>query len=200
MGYETTFKLKSELDSQFIGWMTEVKQSNNDEYKNVLIALCMRALDEPDMTALHKIYREIEFSLRSLVNLYSQEWKYYLKNRLEKEGEIWFCGWDKARHGNSNVWEDEDSIINFFMKELFIKAVQPCKSAFENDTNFWNKYDQIRESLEELEDCVTDMWDHKFIDFYREHPELATEDGDDTPEPDNFEERDSEDEGEEIEE
>ena len=183
MGYETHFRLKGELDNRFKSWMKEVKKEEIERQKNVLLATCMLTkLDKGDSFELSKAYETISMAFRMYLNYLVESWKISLQQRLDyedeydKKGEVYFCGWNHAEGNGGPTWESEEDIINYFVPNIFLLAVEPCASPFdrENDT-YHEKLEQISEYVDDIECSVIDMMDGQFISFYRNSPDLADE-------------------------
>ena len=186
MGYDTSFKLKAPIDKRFVGWMRDVKLSDIEESKNVLIAVCMKSgVQEPDAVELSKAYRKIDFSLRLYINYLIEDWKNNHKGDVGDE--FSFCGWEYARGREIRIDDEYDpatEIRNDFCPHLFFSAIEASKGKFESDNNdYYSKYEAISDAVNEIEDTVWDTMNKYFVSFYRQHPELADEEGDDTPDP-----------------
>ena len=186
MGYDTSFKLKAPLDKRFVGWMRDVKPGDIEESKNVLIAVCMKSgVQEPDASELSKVYKKIDFSLRLYINYLIEDWKN--KHKGDAGDEYSFCGWEYAR-GREIYFDDKydpaTEIRNDFCSYLFFSAIEASKGKFESDNDdYYSKLEAISDTVSEIEDIVWDTMNKYFISFYRQHPELADEEGDDTPGP-----------------
>ena len=186
MGYDTSFKLKAPIDQRFVGWMQDVKPSDIEESKNVLIAVCMKSqVNEPDAMELSKAYRKIDFSLRLYINYLIEDWKNSHKGDVGTEYS--FCGWELSR-GREIHFDDEydpaAEIRNEFCSHLFFSAIETTKGRFERDNDdYHSKYEAISDAVNEIEGTVWDTMNKYFVSFYRQHPELADEEGDDTPDP-----------------
>lgn len=186
MGYDTSFKLKAPIDKRFVGWMRDVKSSDIEESKNVLIAVCMKSqVNEPDTMELSKAYRKIDFSLRLYINYLIEDWKNNHKGDVGDEYS--FCGWELSRGREMRIDDDYDpatEIRNDFCSYLFFSAIEVTKGKFESDNDdYHSKYEAISDTVNEIEGTVWDTMNKYFVSFYRQHPELADEEGDDTPDP-----------------
>ena len=186
MGYDTSFKLKAPIDKRFIGWMRDVKSGDIEESKNVLIAVCMKSqVREPDEMEFRKAYKRIDFSLRLYINYLIEDWKN--KHKGDVGTEFSFCGWEYSRGGEIHIDDEYDpaaEIRNDFCSHLFFSAIEATKGKFESDNDdYHSKYEAIFAAVSEIEDVVWDTMNKYFISFYRQHPELADEEGDDTPDP-----------------
>ena len=183
MGYETHFRLKGELDKQFTSWMKEVKKEDINRQKNVLLATCMLTrLSKVDNFELNKVYNSISTAFRMYLNYLVEDWKINLQKRLDyedeydKKNEVYFCGWNHSEGHDDPTWEDEDDMINYFVPNIFLLAVESAASPFDNDDDtYYRKLEKISEYVNDLDDCVCDMMDSQFISFYRNHTELADE-------------------------
>ena len=186
MGYDTSFKLKAPIDKRFIGWMRDVKSGDIEEAKNVLIAVCMKSqVREPDDMEFRKAYKRIDFSLRLYINYLIEDWKN--KHKGDVGTEFSFCGWEYSRGREIHIDDEYDpaaEIRNDFCSYLFFSAIEVTKGKFESDNDdYHSKYEAISDTVNEIEDVVWDTMNKYFISFYRQHPELADEEGDDTPDP-----------------
>ena len=186
MGYDTSFKLKAPIDKRFTGWMRDVKSSDIEEAKNVLIAVCMKSqVREPDTVELSKAYRKIDFSLRLYINYLIENWKCAHKGDVGDEYS--FCGWELSRGREMHIDDNYDpatEIRDEFCPHLFFSAIEVTKGRFESDNNdYHSKYEAISDIVNEIEETVWDTMNKYFVSFYRQHPELADEEGDDTPDP-----------------
>lgn len=184
MGYDTSFKLKAPIDKRFTGWMRDVKSNDIEEAKNVLIAVCMKSqVKEPDEMEFRKAYKRIDFSLRLYINYLIEDWK--SKHKGDVGTEFSFCGWELSRGREIYIDDEYDpatEIRNDFCSHLFFTAIEATKGKFEQDNNdYYSKYESISDTVNEIEDVVWDTMNKYFVSFYRQHPELADEDGDDTP-------------------
>ena len=183
MGYDTSFKLKTPIDKRFTGWMRDVKSSDIEEAKNVLIAVCMKSqAREPDTVELSKAYRKIDFSLRLYINYLIEDWKCAHKGDVGDEYS--FCGWELSRGREMHIDDNYDpatEIRDEFCPHLFFSAIEVTKGRFESDNNdYHSKYEAISDIVNEIEETVWDTMNKYFVSFYRQHPELADEEGDDT--------------------
>ena len=186
MGYDTSFKLKAPIDKRFTGWMLDVKSSDIEEAKNVLIAVCMKSqVREPDTVELSKAYRKIDFSLRLYINYLIENWK--CAHKGDAGDEYSFCGWELSRGREMHIDDNYDpatEIRDEFCPHLFFSAIEVTKGRFESDNNdYHSKYEAISDIVNEIEETVWDTMNKYFVSFYRQHPELADEEGDDTPDP-----------------
>ena len=186
MGYDTSFKLKAPIDKRFVGWMRDVKSDDIEEAKNVLIAVCMKSqVREPDEMEFRKAYKRIDFSLRLYINYLIEDWKN--KHKGDVGTEFSFCGWELSRGREMCINDDYDpatEIRNEFCSHLFFSAIEATKGKFESDNDdYHSKYESVSDTVNEIEDVVWDTMNKYFVSFYRQHPELADEDGDDTPDP-----------------
>ena len=71
MGYQTTFRLKGELDNQFKTWMKSVTKSELTKYKVVLEGICMLPIEKTDNmrghTYMYKLY-ELDYYAHTYYN------------------------------------------------------------------------------------------------------------------------------------
>lgn len=186
MGYDTSFKLKAPLDKRFVGWMREVKSSDIEETKNILIAVCMKSqVREPNASELSKVYKNIDFSLRLYINYLIEDWK--CRHNGDVGTEYSFCGWELSRGREIHIDDNYDpatEIRNDFCSYLFFSAIEVTKGKFESDNDdYHSKFESISDIVNEIEESVWDTMNKYFVSFYRQHPELADEEGDDTPDP-----------------
>lgn len=180
MGYGTKFTLKKELDKEFksLGYM-DLKQSDIDAMEVLLVAQCMC---EDNYKSDH--YLEAEKRIATTLGMYvtylEERWKSNLKDRLDADGYVRFCGWEHSREGRDIAWSTTDDIVGFYLRELFLLAIIKTQDPLEDDSNYHIKQQKIFDLLADLPWNVNDMWDQKFINRYRDN-EDAEEQGDDTP-------------------
>lgn len=180
MGYSTTFRLKKELDSEFIPWVKEVKKSELDKYKAVLLAVCelqyKEDLKDRYSFSLYTLYDKVYFAVSNYVKLISSAWKIELQAKLNENKEIDFYGWEYSK--DDSIWENEEDLISFFTKDLFLDIIKPTSGAFDRDNaDYDNKIQQIWDQVNEIEDSVWIMLNHKFIRRYRDNEDADEDDG-----------------------
>lgn len=180
MSYQTTFRLKKELDSQFKSWMKSVSQSELTKYKVILEGTCMLPVKEDNSvysTYLHKCYDLVHSAISMYVKYLSESWKIGLTHRIDENNEIFFCGW---QYSNNDVspWESEDAIIDFYTEELFLYTIQATKGAFDyENTDYQDKLQKVADVVNSIEESVYDMWNQKFVERYRDSEDADESDG-----------------------
>lgn len=182
MGYETTFRLKGELDTQFKTWMDKVSQSDLTKYKVVLEGICMLPVSRNEKDRgffyLYNLYSDIRTAVQMYVKYVSEKWKEDLKDRIDDKNEIWFCGWEFSDSTGNSPWEDEDDLTDFFTEQLFLYVIQPTKGAFEHENDDYDeKLQKVSDTINDIEDSVFGMMNHKFIDRYRDSEDAYESDG-----------------------
>ena len=183
MGYYTSFKLKGEIDPEFKSWMKEgPTKSEINRSRTFLIATCMLAggnVSKDNMFNIDKIYKDVNFRLRFYISELKEDWKNHIAKEIETEGKVALCGWEFSKGSAHDTWTDE-SIEEHFMHNIFMLAVFDAGTPFDDETDKYNrKYEQVTDIVDEIESCVIDMMDHKFVARYRDS-EDAIEHGDDT--------------------
>lgn len=196
MGYQTTFRLKGELDDQFKTWMKSVTKSELTKYKVVLEGICMLPVEKNDNmrghTYMYKLYGDINTAVSMYVEYIIESWKIWIKDRINENNEIYFCGWEYSNSGNNSPWESKEDLVDFFTEQLFLYVIQPTQGAFEyKNDDYYDKLQKVSDSINEIEDSVYGMMNHKFVNRYRDSEDAYESDGYDHRFP---EEKDDEDE------
>lgn len=188
MGYQTTFRLKKELDSKFKPYIGKpIDASEKLEGKMMITAECMKNIrtvtedgknNEMVEIDYRKLFKAISWQVRSYVLTVQQDWKYYVEQHLKKNNnEIWFCGWEYSEGRNSmSSWDSVDEVISFFTEQLFLHAMHPTSSPYADEhDDYYQKLQEISDEINEIEDAVNRTMDSEFIGFYRDNEELADE-------------------------
>lgn len=180
MGYETHFRLKGEIDPKFKFWGNdEPNDIKIKKQKEILVATCMHLpiKGENDEVSLTKQYDKVSFALRLYIAYIVEKWKFFIKERLDNEkSEIYFCGWQFSNR-DGNAWTEE-SLEEYFTKNLFQLAIWDVGSPFDENTDrYYKKLEQITGYVDDIEDCVWDLWDRMFIDRYRDSEDAYESDG-----------------------
>ena len=114
-------------------------------------------------------------------------WDWKNNHKGDVGTEYSFCGWEYARGRQMHFDHEYDpaaEIRNEFCSHLFFSAIEATKGRFERDNDdYHSKYEAISDIVNEIEETVWDTMNKYFVSFYRQHPELADEEGDDTPDP-----------------
>lgn len=208
MGYETHFRLKGELDEQFKPFVKKpFPKAELAKNKKTLWAAIMlspkKFFDEkefPDTMNISKIYSLIDFLVRGYIMMLSQNWKYGLEKELKENGkETFFCGWQYSdSRGSNSSWDDEDDLCQFFTGSLFDSIVYYACHQYGNGKEDEENIDydtNIRETIDELDDSVSEFWNHKFIERYRDNADADEDDGNMRQFPENVENTEQEDNG-----
>jgi len=182
MGYSTTFRLKGELDDQFKTWMRNVTKSELTKYKVVLEGICMLPVEKDENmrghTYMYKLYGDINTAVSMYVKYIIESWKADLKNRIDENNEIDFCGWEYCDSRNDSPWENDDDLTDFFTEQLFLYVIQPTQGAFEyKNDDYYDKLQKVSDSINEIEDSVYSMMNHKFVERYRNSEDADESDG-----------------------
>ena len=182
MGYQTTFRLKGELDNQFKTWMKSVTKSELTKYKVVLEGICMLPIEKTDNmrghTYMYKLYDDINTAVTMYVNYIVESWKIDLKNRIDENNEIWFCGWEFSDSGNDSPWENKEDLVDFFTEQLFLYVIQPTSGAFDyKNDDYYDKLQKVFDNINDIDDSVYDMMNHKFVNRYRDSEDAYESDG-----------------------
>ena len=179
MGYSTTFRLKGELDEQFKGWGKTYTDLELEEYKSLIMAVCLTAADNYSSgsflySRLRKIYVEVASAVRTYIHCLENNWKLSLTQELkDNNNQIDVYGWNYSEN-NSSDWPD--AYVSYFVNNLFEVAIFNTESPFDSKHNkFDEKKQQIWDYVRDIEEEVRDNMMRKFVNFYRDHPELADE-------------------------
>lgn len=181
MGYQTNFRLKGELDSQFkSSYYKDISKKEVQRYKSVLVAICMSELPEDKRTNFFELsayFDKLYTAVQACVNIYIETWKQNLKDRFEGN-EVYFCGWEYSDGRDVSIWDNEEDLICFYANDLFEILTSPAKSRFdeENDT-YCKKLQQISDQVDSLEESVWSLMNQKFINFYRDSDKADESDG-----------------------
>lgn len=177
MGYETTFTLKKELDSEFKPSFN-YKEGEKEKERSVLIATCMlRGFEEADgYFGLRKSYDNISMAIRSYAVTIENEWKNNLSERINEKNEINFCGWEYSKD-DSAFGDEEDSYLDYVIDELFSLAIIKVDGPWDKDTAYHAKRQDIIEVVDGIEDLVWSHMDWKFIKRYRNSDDATEYDG-----------------------
>ena len=185
MGYDTTFKLKGELDPIFDTVYKSVPEdrlcTSIVEQRVVLLAHCLYE-DNLARKDLMVLYRTIALECSVYVHYLIEKWKYDLNKNLKEIGEVHFRGWEYCR---SNMCEDgvvEQDVVNRVTEDLFLIAILKSNNPLmSGDSTYYEKKRLLLERIDEVEYFIENAWNKKFIEFYRDS-DKAVEEGDDTPE------------------
>lgn len=183
MGYQTTFRLKKELDDEFVSWMNKVSKEDLAKAKTILGATCMTAIDEYSDKKNHiidkyKIWDTISSALNQYIFLLREDWKIALKSRFNENKEIYFCGWEYSDGHNGSAFETLDDYTAFLMEQIYPIAISRTKGRFDKDNeDFYEKEHQIYEYINEIEDEVWSVMNHIFIERYRDNEDADEDDG-----------------------
>ena len=87
MGYQTTFRLKKEIDGDFVSWMKNVGKEDLAKAKTIFGATCMTSIDEysdkkSNIIDKYKIWDSISSALKQYVYLLREDWKINLESRI----------------------------------------------------------------------------------------------------------------------
>lgn len=181
MGYQTNFRLKGELDSQFKSFYSkDISKKEVQRYKSALVAICMSELPEDKRTNFFELsvcFDKIYTATQACVNIYIETWKQNLKDRFE-DNKVHFCGWEYSDGRDISIWDNEEDLICFYANDLFEILISPASSRFdkENDT-YYEKLQQISNQVDSLEESVWSLMNQKFIDFYRDSDKADESDG-----------------------
>lgn len=181
MGYETTFRLKGELDSKFKGWGKSSTKAEREQYESILLATCKlvslnyEANKNSLSSYLVKAYKDIDFATELYVNMLVNNWKVSLEKDLkDNNNETYFCGWRYA-DPNQSAWESIEDLKSYFKRGLFQESIYPTGSPYEDNNEYSIKLDRIQSYIDDLESCVYDCLGNEFVKFYRNNPDLADE-------------------------
>lgn len=180
MGYSTTFRLKKELDSDFVPWVKKIDESELNKYKSILRAICelpyKDELKDRYSTSLFALYNKIYYIVNAYVTLISSAWKIDLKSRFYDDNKINFWGWEYSK--DDAIWKDENDVAEFFTNDLFCTVVKPTSGPFDQDNDDYNqKAQEIWDQINEIEDSVWTALNHKFIRRYRNSEDADESDG-----------------------
>lgn len=182
MSYYTSFKLKGELDTQFrplFGTSNESKYIN--KYENVLFAICMEDRTNYTPEDYSKLYDTLERYVNMYINLLLSDYWSSLQNELKNNNStIEFYGWQYCKSSFSPLYESKEDFIAKQASMLFRTAIIKCDNYWDKDSTYNCKYTEVLETIDGIKEITNDFASESFIKFYREHPELADEDGDDT--------------------
>lgn len=183
MGYQTTFRLKKEIDDDFVSWMHEVKSEDLAKAKTILASTCMTAIDDYSDKKSHiidkyKIWDSISSALKQYLYLLREDWKINLKSRFNENKEISFCGWNYSDGHGGSAFESLDVYSAFLMEQIYPIAISSTKGRFEKDNeDFYEKEHQIYEYINEMEDEVWEIMNQEFIKRYRDNEDADEDDG-----------------------
>ncbi len=178
MGYSTTFRLKGEIDERF--QPNKYRVPNVSKSMSILTAICLHKFVIETKTfcfytTFEQIYENLRFALHELICDVEQVVKQNFV--LDKNKEIYFYGWqysdESSRLGFDTLEEFEKCILD----QLFQIVACPTSTRFDkNHEDFNEKEDQISDILNDIEYEVKEIVTFNFVQYYREHPELADED------------------------
>lgn len=182
MSYNTTFRLKGELDSQFKTWMKSVTKSELNKYRVVLEGICILPVEKSENqrghTYMYKLYSDIYTAVSMYVKYLIENWKIGLKSRIDEKNEILFCGWRFSDSGSGSPWDNEEDLTDFFTEQLFLYVIQPTKGAFDyENSDYDEKLQKVSDTINDIEDSVYEMMDKKFIERYRDSDDAYESDG-----------------------
>lgn len=183
MGYQTTFRLKKNIDDDFVSWMKEIKPEELVKAKTILGATCITAIDEYGDKKNHiidkyKIWDAISIAMKQYIYLLREDWKINLKSRINENNEVSFCGWNYSDGHGSLAFESLDVYSAFLMEQIFPIAISSTKGRFERDNeDFYEKERQIYEYINVMEEEVWEIMDHDFIKRYRDNEDADEDDG-----------------------
>jgi len=189
MGYSTTIRLKGKLADQFMPCRRGGSPFDKEMLKTVFLSLCMREsnFENTNQWTLIQLYKELYNSLKDYASYIEEEWKVRTKQSLDDNDNcIDFHGWEYSdSRSMENPWESTDDIVSFYIDNIFKYVTIRHDSPFgevagsrAKSENFYNKYDQINEELNDIELSINSMLDHQFIDYYRDSEFADEDDGD----------------------
>lgn len=190
MSYYTSFKLKGELDKQFLPLYSQHSSTDYiEKYKNVLFAICMEDMRNKKPEDYFKLYETLSIYTKMFLNILLTEYYLYIQDTLKSEDNtISFCGWQYSRSSLSTLYTDKEDMIAHQVSYLFKIAIIKCGDYWAKDSTYHDKYSEVIEAIDSIVETANDFASASLVEFYREHPELAEEKGDDTLEDNNLEE------------
>ena len=186
MGYETTFRIKGELDPLFKPFKNStVKELTRliENEKTLIMVQCLRVGSNLSVNELKLLLDSITASCTYYLLNLSERWKCYVSEEIAKDGEVFFCGYRYSRRGmcgSCTEYGDEFSYSTILARELLLEATRNVDNS--DDSTYLSKRNKIEQLLKEAEETIDSEWNNKFIQFYRNNRDKAEECGDDTPE------------------
>jgi len=183
MGYQTTFRLKKEIDDNFVSWMDKIKPEELAKAKTILASTCMTAIDDYSDKKSHiidkyKIWDSISSALKQYLYLLREDWKINLKSRFNENKEVDFYGWNYSDGHGGSAFDTLDDYSTFLMEQIYPIAISSTKGRFEKDNeDFYEKEHQIYEYINEMEDEVWEIMNQEFIKRYRDNEDADEDDG-----------------------
>lgn len=183
MSYKTTFRLKKEIDGDFVSWMAEINPEDLAKAKTIFGSTCMTAIDENSDKKNHiidkyKIWDSISSAMKQYIFLLREDWKVNLKSKINENNEVSFCGWNYSDGHGGSTFENLDAYSAFLMEQIYPIAISSTKGRFEKDNeDFYEKEHQIYEYINEMEDEVWEIMDQEFIERYRDNEDADENDG-----------------------
>lgn len=178
MGYSTTFRIKGELDKQFVSnsWV-DTSHLAIRKSRMMIISSCLKNWENKESQAFDEIWWQVKAYETQLI----EKWKKNLVSEIDREdeytkkGEVDFYGWEHANV--DNTWTEE-SLGDYFSEELFLIALSDGGSRFDTESNYHKKIEEIVSYVDDIEGCVDSMMDGIFIERYRDSEDADEDDGD----------------------
>lgn len=170
MGYDCEFKLKGELDKEFVSyWREEPSEHDEHKYKEILVATCLAPLngEADDAIVLNKRYDKITFAVRMVILHIVEMWKYNMVQTLkDNDNTVNFCGWDMSRGYDFD--KTLEQLISDTIESLFELSIIDAGKYFDESNDYFEKKREIKTTINYLDEEVWDVMNHKFLDRYRD--------------------------------
>ena len=163
MGYQITFTPSEEKMQSYKPWNEQCSESLVQDLKYELLSYCMLKFDEPVL----KLRDTIKIRLNLISNYLEQEAKANAYDRWSKDKDhhLWYCGWEFSKPCDL----DKESIINDTLSKLSILTnLVETPNYFSDRENFYKKYEEIQEILDDFEDLMYTIAIHHIIEDLEE--------------------------------
>lgn len=165
MGYSVYYKPpKEEVDKLKNDCDVELVYSID---KCEIIKICMEPIEN-----VFSFSRNINLYLKSIYKNAQAEAENLAYHQFQEDGEIWFTGWDKAQ---DSVWDNIDDLCRVNYDSLFIIALVKTPDYFENEENYYKKYNDICETINTFREECFDFAQHELMEKFKEYKDKNEE-------------------------
>lgn len=170
MGYEVQLKFPKnfEIDKEFKPERTNgvLGFGNISDYENEI--LCYTLMGNEDDNLNNTIF-QLRLNVITLVSKLEERCKRTICNDIEKDGIWWVRGYNY--HSNYSDYDIEEETDRAVRELSILKTVIKTPDFFDDEEKFFEKKREITDIFDRLDEIVTDVIYHKFLEHYREEYE-----------------------------
>lgn len=151
MGYEKYLKPTKEAIEELRKYATRTDENMSDESR---LELCVYCMLDHDNKSMRNVISEIERHLRYIEYAIRGEVYRDIANRCEKEGELFFCGWEYSRYEPDLEISEHRQMVLKTLSTLAVVVKTP--DYFKDQDAFYDKMNDITSEIDAFCDtCVT---------------------------------------------